>query len=304
MIGFRLLSRTVLTPAVVALCAVTAGPALAVSAREVLPPASAVKGWKAVGQSRVYTASNLFDLINGEAESILAFQFVACAHGEYAPAGQTKPVLTIDVYQMKDPLNAFGVFGSDRQSGKPIAIGAEGVNIAPSGINFWKGPYVVRTAIVQVNPANQAAQQAFARAAAGRIPGDTKLPGAVLALPAGRQPRSEKYVAQNVAGQSFITNAVTARYPAAGLGAELFIAQYPGAAQAKAALAKYRQYETKNGTGLAPAPGLGDSAFKVADRYAKNVVVAQKGKHLVGMVRAREAAGALRLVRQALGGLR
>jgi hypothetical protein len=40
------------------------------------------------------------------------------------------------------------------------------------------------------------------------------------------------------------------------------------------------------------------------DRYAKNVAVAQKGKYLVGVVRAKEAAGAQKLLREAVSKVR
>src|SRR5579884_52607 len=267
--------------------------------RKVLPPASAVKGWKQVGKARVYNPNNLFDLIDGEAEAVKAYHFVSCAHAEYAPAPQSRPVLTIDVFEMGDPLDAFGLFGSDRRSGSSTAIGAEGIKIAPSGLNFWKGRYVVRTTIVQVSPANQAAQLAFAKAAAARITGSSARPATVAALPPGRQPRSENYVRSNVAGHQFIANAVVASYPSLGQGAQLFIAQYPSPTAAKAALEAYRAYE-KSGTGLRPLSGLGAAAFTALDRYAKNVVVAQKGRYLVGMHHARDAVAAQKLVKQAL----
>jgi hypothetical protein len=266
----------------------------------VLPPASTVKGWHQLGSTRLYNSNNLFNLIDGEAEAVMGYSFAGEAHGEYAPAGQTRPVLTIDVFDMTNPLNAFGLFSSsDRQSGKPVAIGAEGVRIEPSGLNFWKGRYVVRATIVQVNPASKAALTAFARAAAARIAGASAPPATLQALPPGRQPRSEKYVRANVAGHSFLKNAVTARYPNLGQGAELFIAQYPSPAGAKAALEAYRSFE-KSGTGLTALKGVGDAGFRVVDRYAKNVVVAQKGRSLVGAHHVRDAASAQNLVRQAV----
>jgi hypothetical protein len=277
--------------------------AQAAGPQSVLPPASAVKGWKQIGSTRLYNSSNLYNLIDGEAEAVLGYAFASEAHAEYAPANSSRPVLTIDVFDMTDPLNAFGLFGSDRISGKPIPIGAEGVSIAPSGLNFWKGRYVVRTAIVQVNPANQKAQLAFAKAAVARIPGQSGPPALIQALPAGRQPHSERYVRANVAGHSFLKNAITARYPKLGQGAELFIAKYPTPAAAKGALEAYRKFE-RSGTGLAPVAGLGQSAFKVTDRFAKNVVVAQKGPYVVGAHHVRDAAAALNLVKGALAKVR
>ncbi len=292
------------TASVACLLMATVATFAAQDAKSILPPPSAAKGWKMVGSPRIYTARNLFDLIDGEAEAILAYDFVQCAHGEYAPDGQSKPSLTVDVFQMRDDLNAFGVFGSDRQSGKVVPVGTEGVRISSSGLNFWRGPFVVRCTIVKVDPAHQAALTALASATEKRITAPKTLPAQVMALPKGRQPRSEKFVRSGVAGQSYLTNAVTARYPQAGFGAEVFIATYANPAAAKAAFGKYRTYEQKNGTGLAAMAGAGDAAFTVLDRYAKNVAVAQKGRYVVGVVRAKEKEAAVKLLREAVAGLR
>src|SRR5262249_44684984 len=138
---------------------------------------------------------------------------------------------------------------------------------------------------------------------AAKITGASARPPTVAALPAGRQPRSENYVRSNVAGHQFLSNAVVANYPSLGQGAQLFIAQYASPALAKGALEAYRSYE-KSGTGLKPLPGLGAAAFRVVDRYAKNIVVAQKGRYVVGIHHVRDAAAGQKLVAQALANVK
>lgn len=285
-------------------CCFGLGPSHGQDAARVVPPDGAVSGWKMVGSPKTYTARNLFDLINGEAEAILAYDFVKCVHAGYAPSGQTKPTLTVDVFQMKDDLNAFGVFGSDRQSSTKVSVGTEGVKIGSSGLNFWQGPFVVRCTIVKVDAAHTAALEAFAKAAASRITAPARIPAQVSALPDGRQPRSEKFVRSGVAGQSYLTNAVTARYPSAGFGAEVFVCTYDTPAAAKSAFDQYRQYAQKNGSGLKPIAGVGEGAFSVLDRYAKNVAAAHKGRFVVGVIRAKDSASAEKLVRAAVARLK
>lgn len=275
-------------------------PAQAAGVQSVVP--APVKGWKQLGPTKLYNGSNLFDLIDGEAQAVKEFAFAGCANASFAPANQARPALTVTIFDMSNPLNAYGLFGSDRVS-RPIHIGAEGVIIGNTGLNFWKGRYVVRTTIFQPTPANRAALMAFAKAAAARITGAATVPAIVQALPPGRQAHSEKYVRQNVAGHSFLKNAVTARYPSLGMGAELFIAQYPTPAAAKAALEAFRAFE-RSGTGLKPVAGIGNAAFSVQDRYTKNVVVAMKGRNLVGVIRARDAGAAQNFVRQAVSKVR
>jgi hypothetical protein len=165
-------------------------------------------------------------------------------------------------------------------------------------LDFWQDRFVVRTAILKVNPANRAAQMAFAKACSARIGGVSAIPAVVKSLPPGYQPNSEKYVRKNVAGHSFLSNAITARYPKLGQGAELFIATYANPKSAKAALDGYRNYE-KSGTGLAPLKGIGTGGFIVRDRFAKTVAVTQKGKYVIGAHHVKSPADAQKLLQQA-----
>jgi hypothetical protein len=273
-------------------------------ARSILPPATSVKGWKQIGAPRTYNASNLYDLIDGEAQAVLNYSFVSAAHAEYAPVGVSKPALTIDVYDMKDPINAFGLFGSDRLGGSPVAVGTEGVQVS-GALNFWKGPYVVRTTLVQSSPANKAAQMAFARAAAVRIHAPGGQPAMVALLPPGYTARTETYERVNVAGQSYIQNAVSARYPSAGPQAELSIAAFPSPAAARQAYTRYQSYLTSSSNmaiGAHPVVlnGLGDSAVAIKSRISGQIVAALKGRYLIVVRRARDPAAAQNLVKAAI----
>lgn len=289
------------------LLAVALAPAcFAAAATTVLPPGATVPGWKMLGQARTYNSSNLYDLVDGEAEAILQYDFRSCVHGEYAPSKSSTPVLTIDVYDMGSPLNAFGMFGnSDRMSGKAVKLGVEGVQIGSSGVNFWKDRFVVRTTLVGRNAttaANQAVQMKFAAAAVKRISGASAVPAEVRALPAGYRAGSQRYVRKNVAGQKSLSNAVVARYPSAGMSAELFIAKYPSAAGAKNALAAFKAYE-KKGSGLAALKGVGNEGFSVKDPYSGTVVAARKGAYVVGVIRGKDVDSATALVKKAVARL-
>lgn len=297
------LPLALLAAASLSLCLTAARPAGA-DPKSVLP--APVKGWKQLGATKSYTPANLFDLVDGEAQAIQKYAFVACAHAEYAPASANAPVLTIDVYDMTDPLNAYGLFGSDRRSGKPVKIGTEGVKIEPSGINFWKGRYVVRTAIVKVDPANQAAQEAFARAAAAKITGASAAPALISLLPPGYKPLSQNYIRTDIAGQTYLKNGVTAQYPVAGPQAELYVVAFPAPAAAKQAYTQYQTYlsDPKNAAvGAKPAPvkGTGDSAIGVRSKFSGFVLAALKGKNIVIVRKAKDPASAETLAKAALG---
>ena len=270
----------------------------------VLPPATTVSGWKQTSAPRTYTSSNLWDLVNGEADAIMAYGFISCSHGEYGPKTAKRPVVTVDVYDLGTPLNAFGLFSSSDRGGTSAGVGTESVRIGSTGLNFWKGRYLVRTTLIGSGAgtaANKSAQMALARASAARIPGGTGKPVEIRRLPSGYQAGTEKYVRKNFAGQSFLNEVVVARYPSLGAGSELFIAKTGSASTT--AFRRYKEFLGRRGK-VTPLSGVGNEAFVSSDRYSGNTVVARKGGYVVGATRARNLAQAKALVSKAAQGLR
>ena len=279
-------------------------PAGAVTVQSLMPASGAVSGWKMVSRPRTYDGNTLYQLVDGEADADKQYSLVNMVDARFAPQGRGNQSIDVNVYDMGDPLNAFGLFSQDRQGGTPVAVGAGGTRTTDgTGMSFWKGRYLIRLASTSRSPAFLKGMDAFARNIAARIPGSSALPPLLKLLPSGAQPNSEKYVRQNVEARAFVSNAVTARYPKLGFTAELFIAQYPSPAGAAAALAKYRTVESRN-KGLTSLKGVGNGGFSVLDMFQKNVVVAQKGRYLMGVVKANNMAGAQALVRQAVARVR
>ena len=150
---------------------------------------SAVSGWKQVGAPKRYNSSNLFDLVDGEAQAMMGYSFAGPRRtASTRPAGQSKPVLTIDVYDMTDPLNAFGLFSSDRISGKPVAIGAEGVQDRHQRAELLEGALRRPDRHLSVNPATQAALLASRGPRRRKSPARARRPPLVQALPPGASP--------------------------------------------------------------------------------------------------------------------
>ncbi len=273
-------------------------------ARSALPPAAG--NFKLTKPVVTYTPANLYNHIDGEAEAVLQYHFRQSAYGEYAPNGQGTQLITADVFQMGSPLDAYGYYTNQRNAGaKFLKIGAEGYQ-EPTALNFWKGPYYVRIAITASNspPSFQQEMPRLAQAIAARLSGPTTTPAIVGLLPPGYTPRTEHYMRANIAAQSYIGNGIVARYPAAGQQADLFIAEFASPAAAQQAFGRYQAYLTKPTTlavGAKPVaiPGLGQKALGVKTKFTGEVILAVKGKYLIGTNKARDAARAQSLVKAA-----
>ncbi|MBU0985670.1 MAG: hypothetical protein KKH68_00325, partial [Proteobacteria bacterium] len=66
--------------------------------------------WKLAEQPYRYIPPNLYEYINGAAEFFIAYGFTELAGANYAPVSGDKDTVTVDIYDMGNKLNAFGVF--------------------------------------------------------------------------------------------------------------------------------------------------------------------------------------------------
>jgi hypothetical protein len=94
------------------------------------------------GQLRAYNAENLYEYINGHAEYYLSAGFQSLTVAEYAAEGAQQPELVVNLYQMGEPLFAFGVLMDELA---PDAVPKDGIGsmafAAGSGLNLIYGPY-------------------------------------------------------------------------------------------------------------------------------------------------------------------
>jgi hypothetical protein len=282
-------------------------PALA-DGKAALP--AAVAGFKMTKPVQVFSPATLENHIDGQAESVKHYQFKQCDYAEYAPNGQGNQLITVDIYEMGTPLDAYGYYSyqlsPSAKTVKYVKIGAEGYQ-TKDGLNFWKGNYYVNVTITAANapPDFQAALPKFGQSIAAKLSGSAQAPTMLHLLPPGYPPHSEKYQRADVAGQSFLKNAVSASYPTAGSQAELFVSAWPTPAEAKQAYTQYQAYLNKPTTAAAgakpqPIAGLGDGAITLKTKFSGVVVAAVKGKYVIGIRKARDLTTAQNLVKAAV----
>jgi hypothetical protein len=159
----------------------------------------------------MYLPSNLFDYINGAAESYLAYGFESLASQTYLEHGDV--ALVVDVYRHRDLTNAFGIYAQERpETGPFIDVGAEGY-AQPGVVNFYKGPHYVKIMSYRTVDDRDEALVGLAREIADRLEGEAMVPAAVGFLPAdGKVPHSERFIAQDFLGHGFLHSAFLAEY--------------------------------------------------------------------------------------------
>lgn len=272
--------------AVLALPCLLAPAAAAPQARAGSPEMAALvpkpAGWALTEAPRSYFPDDLFEYIDGAAESYLSYDFRELLVADFEKTG-TKATLTVEIYDMGLPVNAFGIFAAERYpESKPVSLGELGY-VEGEALNFLDGRYYVKMLAFGLDAATESVLAEFgAKVAAGIKPGGG-LPPFVRAFPGENLvARSEKYVKKNFMGYEFLHDGYVASYRSGGKELEGFIVDAGSEKDAAsmlssllAALAADKQTIDK------PASG----GTHARNRYGQNLYIERVGNVLCGAMR-------------------
>ncbi len=275
------------------------GDTLSASAKRVLawlPGDRSTTGWKRVKPPQVFGPDNLWEFIDGAADSYVTYGFeelvsVTCTDAQLAAEA------TIDVYRMGDALNAFGIYAQERNARAAfLPIGAEGYEAA-NILNFWNSRYYVKLRATPANPRVAAALRTLAKRISDGIGAPTTLGRAVPAFPrAGQVAHSVKYVPRNVLGQSYLSNGFEAQYNAGATRWRMVTAAFPTAKEAAEGLTRYKTFVASAGRIAREIPSPGEGGFVGSDPYNGLLVAVRSGQGMVIAVGAPSESAALDMV--------
>lgn len=257
----------------------------------------------------VYTSQTLEQHIDGASQAVQRYLFKNCLYAVYAPGGVGNNVITVDIYTMGSPLDAFGYYSTQLSPGvgsvKLMHYGASAFALS-TNVTFWKGDYYVSITVAgQNSPVFHKTMLGLASLISMHLQGSTSEPAMIKMLPAGYLPHTEEFLRRDVAGERFLINGVVARYPAAGEQGQAFVCKYASPSAASSAFRSYisslsKPFLLAPGSSVKMGRGIGSSSFSVKTRFSGYVQAALKGDYIVGCIRATSAAVALKLVKEAL----
>jgi hypothetical protein len=206
---------------------------------------SSIDGWTATPVER-WNRETLYQYIDGGAELYLAYSFEEAACRRYARSGQ--PDITVDIFEMKEAGDAFGVFSMSRE--RDDGGFGQGAQIGPGLIVFWKDRYCVSILSWPETPDSRAVSLRLASIIDSAIGREALLPALLSRLPsAGMRPATQRYfhhhalqtvdgfpVNRNILRLSEKTEVAGARYSTEKGDASLFIVRYPDERIAQQAL--------------------------------------------------------------------
>jgi len=194
--------------------------------------------WSPSEAGRSYFPDNLFEYIDGAAESYLSYDFRELLVVEFLRKG-TETTLTLEIYDMGGPVNAFGIFGAERYpENKAVALGDLGY-IDGEALNFLAGRFYVKMLAFGLGEDAEALLLDVGAKVAGAVKATAGLPALVLTFPKeGLVARSEKYVKKNFMGYEFLSDGYVAAYEAGGREMEGFYIEGASERDAEGMLAK------------------------------------------------------------------
>jgi hypothetical protein len=148
----------------------------------------------------------------------------------------------------------------------------------------WKGQVYVHVEADDERPALVGMAERLAEGVAARTEGETSAPAILRPLPSeGRVPGSERYVARDLLGHSFLPGGVLATYAVDGGEAELFFSELLDASAAAAAAARLRAHHSQSGTTVREVPALGAFAFEFEGSVWGSGTVVAAGRFVAGI---------------------
>lgn len=239
------------------------GLALAVS-----PSCGLVAGWTQKGPARSFTADDLFEYMDGNADGYTIYGFdnmkgVTCAKGDVS--------MLIDISDFLDADSAFGMFSSNRDLRQPLTQIGMGGQISQRRAIFAKGQFFVEMAVNEEGDHTAILQQ-WVAALDKLVEGSTKPPEALSWFPAANQ-QSLRLVPESVLGLSMLKRGYVGQYD----NGKAFVVTEESPATAGALMKKFQARFAESS-----AAQVGEEAFLATDRYLGRMCVFRKGRYVGG----------------------
>jgi hypothetical protein len=250
----------------------------------ILTSALPVPGWKLEGKPYRYIPQDLYEYINGAADFFIAYGFNDLTGANFSPVSGENDAVTIDIYDMGDKLNAFGVFQSRRDSrASSLNIGTASVG-SDDYIAFYKDRFYVEIQAYIIIKKENGALNNMASIVAKHLPGDTSLPKEISYLPEeGKIAGSERYIRGGILGHAFLDRGIVCDYQIEGKKVSAFVAFLPSHKDAANALEQYRLFLIKSERKCLPIEGFGKHSFASQEPFHNKIIVTQEGKFVAGV---------------------
>jgi hypothetical protein len=260
----------------------------AMTLESLIPKEGVPEGWVLVDGPHLYTKKALFEHINGQAEIFFKYGFQKSIFAIYQNKKKQENQIELDIYDMGNILQAFGIFSRFRNEDRPAGIGLDSYLDNHSAL-FCKGKYFVMLYSTESDPSTL---KEWAAKIALKIVDASPPPKEMSYFPKnGLKGGSIEYFPEGLLGHQFLKRGFKGTYTekikveVEDKGVQLFIAIFNDSHEAMSALKVYQDDLSKKGKASSGSITKFETrALKGEDPGQGKVIVVHKGSYLVGVV--------------------
>jgi len=271
---------------------------------KLVPSQSFAVNWRQDGEPAVYTPDDLFEYINGQAEIYLDYGFQELYTINFIYRNRPDETLTVDVYEMATPLNAFGLYSVLRRPGYNFQkLGDTEAVVASFQVRFAKNSKLVQVSTQSKELSIHNDMVKMASLIEEKIPSSPAIQELTLLPYEGQIDHTIKYVMKGFLGQTFLPPLVEARYEGTNENFGGFVSWFVSPDSALVGLSQFKDFVQSRGKIIEESMNLGDRGFQGYMQYHGNLIVTQKGKYIAGVHHVDDQAEGVKLLAEILNRL-
>ena len=234
-----------------------------------------IKGWTLTPAERVFGPSDLWDQIDGAADTYLDYSFLDLHLADYY--NEEGINVRVELYRHSTFDNTFGIYTTERNPDYHfLNVGSEGY-LEEGALNFLCGYYYIK---VTTSSQGDDAQNSLVEIAGNvekHLRQENNWPDIFQIFPPGTIPYSEHYIAENFLGFEFLHSAFIADYNQGEEDFQVFIIRTDTPEEVREMLGKYLKFTKQD-------LDVKDGLYKILDPYNDDIDVILKGNTLAGIV--------------------
>ena len=233
-----------------------------------------LKGWKLFVSPDVYTPGNLWDLINGAAESYISYDFVDLHLADYRDKEGNE--IHAELYRHSSSNNAFGIYSSERSPDYNFQdLGTQGY-LDEGVLNFVTGQFYVKLYSTGSDDGIQESLLKIGRSVSDHLKQENDWPHLLTLFPSdGKREHTDHYVRENFIGLNFLHTAFTVEYQG---DYRLFVIEASNTEEIYDMVGAYLAF-TKQEINFEQ-----DTSFTIKDRYNGDIPVVITGSCIAGII--------------------
>jgi len=252
--------------------------------KRLVPSSPELTGFTITHDVEQYTKENLWDYMNGGAPGYLAYGFEEMVTLQVKNTKNNSEIV-VDIYDMGNPLNAFGIYSVERiPGGGDLALGVDSFQYDTT-LCFWQDRYYVKLMSYDMKPETAQSLSRLAALITQKLPKGGEPPRLLNIFPAeGRVQKSEHYIKCDVLGQAYFTDGYSVDYDNTTNHHKIFLIHGKDPQEAGKNFQTYLAFTKTIGQITDGDVHIGEQAFAGTHNFYGRVLFARKGSYIIGVV--------------------